>query len=232
MARINKRALTKLEIVQEAMKQFLEKGYTATTISAISKALGMSPGNLTFHYPTKEHLLLELVNLLCEFQWTMMEKEAEDGFSSIMAICLELTAMAGACEDDPIIKDFFLSSYSSPMCLEIIRRNDKERAKKVFAEYCPNWTDVQFAEAEVLCSGIEYATLMTTGDAVPLETRIFGALHAILRIYGVPEAVRENKIQRVFAMDHRSLGKRVFVDFRAFVEQATEEAFRDLLMNR
>ena len=64
MARINKRALTKLEIVQVASRQFLEKGYSATTVSAISKELGISPGNLTFHFPTKEHLLAELVDLV------------------------------------------------------------------------------------------------------------------------------------------------------------------------
>ena len=35
MARINKAAITKMEIVQEATKQFLEKGFTATTVSAM-----------------------------------------------------------------------------------------------------------------------------------------------------------------------------------------------------
>ena len=39
MARIDKSALTKTEIVQEASKQFLEKGYSHTTLSAISKEL-------------------------------------------------------------------------------------------------------------------------------------------------------------------------------------------------
>ena len=56
MARIDKSALTKAEIIAEATKQFLEKGYSRTTVSAIAKELSMSPGNLTFHYPTKEHM--------------------------------------------------------------------------------------------------------------------------------------------------------------------------------
>ena len=96
MARINKGALTKLEIVQEATTQFLEKGFTHTTVSSIAKELHMSTGNLTFHYPTKDHLLAELVDMLCKFQWKQIEKEADDGISSVLAICLELTAMAGA----------------------------------------------------------------------------------------------------------------------------------------
>ena len=229
MARINKSALTRLEIVQEASKQFLEKGYTRTTVSAIGKELGMSSGNLTFYFPTKEHLLAELVDLLCSFQWKRMEEEADEGHSSIMAICLELTSMASACESDSVIKDFFLSAYSSPMCLEIIRRNDTERAKKVFGSYRPDWTEEQFAEAEILCSGIEYATLMTANDHVTLETRIAGALNNILGIYGIPEGTRQTKTKKVFAMDYRNLGKQVLEEFKEYVKQANEQALLDLL---
>ena len=229
MARINKRTLTRLEIVQEASRQFLEKGYTATTVSAISKALEMSPGNLTFHFPTKEHLLAELVDLLCRFQWKRMEEEADEGISSIMALCLELSSMASASEDDAVIRDFFISSYTSPMCLKIIRRNDAERAKMLFAAHCPDWSQEQFAEAEILCSGIEYATLMTANDPVTLETRISGALNSILTIYGIPEDVRQAKIRRVFAMDHKRLGKQVLQEFRAYVEQANEQSLLELL---
>ena len=229
MARISKRALTRLEIVQEASKQFLEKGYTRTTISAISKALEMSPGNLTFHFPTKEHLLAELVEMMIQFQWKLMEAEADEGLSSIMALCLELTAMASASEDDEVIKDFFISSYTSPMCLAIIRRNDKARAKEIFAAHRPDWTDEQFTEAEILCSGIEFATLMTAGEPVSLERRITGALHSILDLYGIPKEVRAAKIQKVFKMDHKSLGKRALREFREYVEQANEQALLDML---
>lgn len=229
MARINKRALTKLEIVQVASRQFLEKGYSSTTVAAISKELCMSPGNLTFHFPTKEHLLAELVDLLCSFQWKWMEREADEGLSSIMSICLELTSMASAAQDDPVIKDFFISAYTSPMCLEIIRKNDRERAKKVFASYRPNWSDEDFAEAEILCSGIEYATLMTTDDSVTLETRISGALDLILRIYGIPRETRQAKIQKVFSMNTKVLGKQVLKEFYEYVEQANEQALMDLL---
>jgi hypothetical protein len=115
------------------------------------------------------------------------------------------------------------------MCLEIIRRNDTERAKKVFAAFRPDWTHEQYAEAEALVSGVEYGTLMTVGDPISLERRISGALHNILGIYGVPPEIRETKIQKVFAMDYRNIGKKAFMDFRKFVEQSNEKAFRDLL---
>lgn len=161
----------------------------------------MSPGNLTFHFPTKEHLLAELVDMLCDYQWKLIEREADYEDGSIMAICLELTTMTSACEDDDVIKDFFISSYTSSLCLDIIRKNDTKRSKKIFKKYQPEWTDEKFSEAEILVSGIEYAMLMTVGNPVPLETRISGALHNILGIYGVPEEIQNKNIEKVFSLD-------------------------------
>lgn len=229
MTKIAKSALTKAEIITEATAQFLEKGYSNTTVSAIAKSLGISPGNLTFHYPTKEHMLAVLTDMLCDYQWKMMEQEADEGISSVLAICLELTTMASACETDAVIRDFFLAAYTSPMCLAIIRENDANRAKKVFADYRPQWNDEEFAEAELLVSGIEYATLMTAGSPVSLETRLSGALHNILGIYGVPEDVRNTKVQKVFAMDYKNLCKRVLADFKKYVADTNESTFQSLL---
>lgn len=229
MARIHKSTLTRLEIIQEATKQFIENSYTETTCKSICKELEMSPGNVTFYFHTKEHLLAELVDLLCKFQWKIMEQEADEGISSIMAICLELTAMATMCEDDPIAKDIYISAYTSPLCLEIIRKNDSERAKQVFRETCSDWTEEQFAVAEILVSGIEYATLMTTDTTVSLEMRLAGALNQILEIYGIPEERRKAKIQKVFTMDYHNIGKRVLQEFKEYVKNANEQAINELL---
>ena len=119
-----------------------------------------------------------------------------------------------------IAKDFFVSTYQSPKCLEIIHNNDTARAKEVFAEYCPDWTDEQFREAEILVAGIEHATLNAIDKTVPLETRISGALNAIMTIYNVPEEIRRIKIDKVLAMDYRSIGKRIFNEFKDYVEKA------------
>lgn len=219
---------TKRDIIQCATVMFLERGYTASSTKQIADELDIALGNLNYHFPTKEHLLAELVDMLVNFQWKMIEEEANDGLSSIMAICLELIAMAAICDTNAAAKDFYLSTYSSPMCLEIIRKNDTARAKEVFAQYCPDWTDEQFAEAEVLVSGIEYATLMTVGDPVSLETRIAGALNGILQIYNLPEETRRMKIRRVLAMDYRAIAERMLAELKQFVINTNEQALAAL----
>ncbi len=223
---------TQLEIVQVASKKFLEHGFSNTSAKAICEELGISTGNLTFYYPTKEHMLAVLVEMLCDFQWKMMEKEANEGYSSLMAVCLELTAVAAMCDEDEIAKDFYLSTYSHPLTLEIIRKNDIERAKTVFGEYCPDWKEMNYQEAEVLVSGIEYATLMTTADSAPLDVRIAGALHSIMMIYNVPEETRRMKVQKVLAMDYRDIGRKILREFRDYVEEVNEQAFEEYLIRR
>ena len=232
MIRVDRSELTRNEIIRVAANRFLNDGYSATTVSSMAKALNMSTGNMTFHFPTKEHMLAALVEMLCSFQWSRMEAEAKEGNGSVMAVCLELLTIASACEQDAVAKDFFLATYSSPMTVEIIRSNDKRRAMDVFGQYCPDWTDDQFSEAEVLVSGIEYATLMTTETSAPLELRIRGALDLILTLYRVPEEIRKQKIEKVLAMDYRGLGLRVLSDFRSYVDRTTEQAILELMTRR
>jgi AcrR family transcriptional regulator len=223
---------TRIDIIRYATSLFLEQGYTAASTKQIAEALDIGTGNLTYYFPTKEHLLAVLVDMLCRFQWKMMKQEVDDGISSVMAICLELTAMAAMCETDEAARDFYISAYTSPMCLEIIRKNDTARAKEVFRDFCPGWTDEHFAEAELLVSGLEYATLMTVGDPVSLENRIGGALNSILQIYNIPPEIRSMKIGRVLRMDYRAIARRMLGEFKEFVEQTNGQALEALYQNR
>ena len=223
---------TKHEIMQVACEYFLDVGFNATSPRMIAEELEISTGNITYYFPTKDHLLAVIVDMLCDFQWSMMEQEANEGYSSVMAICLELMAMASMCESDHIAKELYLAAYTSPLTLEIIRRNDTKRARKVFVEYCPEWNDEHFVQAETLVSGIEYATLMTTPDSAPLETRIAGALNTILQIYQVPESLRQQKIQKVLSMDYKQVGSRVLKEFKDYVEKTNEETLEELFRRK
>ena len=217
-----KKETTKDKIIRVSTRMFLDYGYSASSVKMVCDELGISKGNYTFYFHSKDDVLAVLTDLLCKYQWKMIKEEADDGISSLLALCFELMTMAAACEESEVAKDFLISTYQSPKCLEIIHNNDTARAKEVFAEYCPDWTDEQFREAEILVAGIEHATLNAIDKTVPLETRISGALNAIMTIYNVPEEIRRIKIDKVLAMDYRSIGKRIFNEFKEYVEQKSE----------
>ena len=156
MIRVDRAELTRHEIIRIAANRFLNDGYTKTTVASMAKTLKMSTGNMTFHFPTKDHMLVELVDILCKYQWNLMKDEAKDGYSSIMALCLELLTIASACEQDEVAKDFFLSTYRSELCMDLIRKNDKERAKEIFKEYCTDWIsgESQLSRAVTAAAGV------------------------------------------------------------------------------
>ena len=134
--------------------------------------------------------------------------------------------MAAMCEENEIARDFYLSAYTHPMTLEIIRTNDNIRAKQVYAPYTANWTEEQFTEAETLISGIEYATLMNTPSSAPLHIRVAGALETILSIYQVPPEIRRLKMEKILAMDYRTIGRRILKEFMEYIEIVNEDALK------
>ena len=229
MARYRKENPTRILIIKTATEMFFEHGFSKTTVAALSKKAEISTGNFTFHFPTKEHILDVLVTMMCDFQWQMMEDATDEGKSSLLAYCLELTTMAAVAEENEQMRDFFLSSYSHPMTLDTIRRNDIEKLKKVFGGYCKDWTEKQYIEAESIVSGIEYSTLMTTEHSPDLPTRIEGAMNSIMLLFGVPEELRKAKVAKVLAMDYRAIGRRLLDEFREYTKQEHQRAIDDML---
>lgn len=221
-----RRTSTRTRIIQVGAKLFIEEGYTKTSFSRIAKDLDISLGNITFYFPTKEHLLAVLCNELCAFQRELMERETGEGISTLLSYCLELTSMTAICEENDVARDFFHAIYTSPLSLDIIRDNDTEKTRAVFAAYRPDWSDNKWIEAENLVSGIEYGTIMTRESRTPLHLQIEGGLDTILTLYGVPEDMRRAKIEKVLSMDYRALGRRILGEFREYIEKTNEEALQ------
>lgn len=224
--------LSRLRILTVASKSFLERGYSKTYPGAVCKEAGTTLGNLTCHFKKKEDLFAIFIQMLADFQWKLFLEYEDEGETPIMALCLELTAMVAMCEESEVAKDIYVNAYTNPKSLELIQQSDKLRAKEVFAEFCPDWTEEDFAEAEMLVSGIEYATLQQTSQSPPLEKRIAGAMNTILGIYHVPEERRRMKIEKVLSMDYRKYGQRIFSEFKDYIEQTLEETNTDISLDR
>ncbi len=52
---MTERSTTPQRILDASRKRFNERGYAATTLAEIAAEVGISPGNLTYHFPTKRH---------------------------------------------------------------------------------------------------------------------------------------------------------------------------------
>ena len=218
-----KRPNTRLQIIQLAAKLFTEEGYSNTSFSKIAKILDLSTGNITFYFKSKEYLLAQLVVELLAFQDLLIEQATDEGKSSLLAYCLELTSIVAICEENEPIRDFFTASYTSPITLSLIRENDTQKTKDVFGQFRPDWTDAQWAATENVVSGIEYATIMTREVDTPLPMQIERTLNTIMLLYGVPPELRKAKIEKVLAMDYRALGRRILAEFKEYIKKVNEQ---------
>ena len=210
---------TKNAIIRVAIEMFLERGFTNTSARAIAAELGISTGNITFYFPSKEHLLMVLVEMLCDSQWSMLEQQADEEETALMAFCMETMTVAAACEQNEIARDLFLSVFQSELCRNLLRENHVARAERIFSEYCGDWTHQQFRIAEILVMGIQHAVIIPTDVEIPLSERIASALNQILSIYGVPENNRAEKIRRILALDYNDIRQRVREGSLRYVDQ-------------
>ena len=219
---------TRLEIIKLASEMFLTQGYTDTSTKKMAKALDISVGNLAYHFPTKEHLLAEMAERICDYHLLVMETEIDEGRTSLLAYLLELTSMMAICDENEVAKDLYTSIYKNPMTLGMIRKADSEKAKHIFTEYCPDWTDEDFTLTENAVSGIEYASIMKeNAEAFSLDKRIVKTLRMVMKAYNVPADIREQKIQKVLSIDYRKIGRQFVKGFTEYVEMINERALNE-----
>lgn len=222
---------TKYEIVQAAAEFFFTEGYSNTSPRMIAEKLGISTGNITYYFKSKDHLLLRIVEELCDFQWKMLEYETEHGFGSAAAICLETMTVAVACSESEIARDFFTATFQSELCRNYLRKNHVERAQRIFTGECEGWTEEQFHQAELLVMGLQYIAVVPTDANIPLQMRIAGALDQILSIYNVDRETRQEEIKKVLDKDCRDISRRVLEGFTGFVEKTNTQTLENAKSN-
>src|SRR3954453_12703594 len=70
---------TKQPILETAQRLFDEQGYDATSLRQIAESVGMTKAAVYYHYPAKEHLLLELTRPLLDAMSDMVARLRSDG---------------------------------------------------------------------------------------------------------------------------------------------------------
>ena len=210
MAIKSKDCLTKARIVETARELYFREGYTKTTARKICDAVGISTGNLTFHFPTKEHLLLELVKEFCAYQLDEVVRSIQQGGQPLLAYATEIVNQTVICEEDECLRDFCVSAFTTPMTLAEIRSWDSKKSRLLFSAYNPTWTEQDYIMVENAASGLEMGALMTRCDeVVTLEKKLRTTLDSLMRLYNVPDAERSDTITAVLNTDYRSICRRM-----------------------
>lgn len=228
MAR-RKSNLTKLEIMQVAMKMFLEKGFTNTSAKAISNELNISTGNLTFYYPTKEHILLELTKDITEFHTKCINKVSKE-HDDLFSYCWEISSQIMLCEENEQAKDLYLAIYSYPMTLYYVKDWTAEKNKKILGERLSDWTLERFRRVENVTCCIERSALTEPcTENYTIEDKIRLILTCLLKIYDISFEEREKVINEILKTDYHKMGHDLLKQLTKYVEKQNKQALNEAI---
>lgn len=110
MTTLGKRARQKLErpteILEAALEEFVRKGYVATRLEDVAKAVGVTKGTIYFYFETKEALFSAVIR---HFAPALDETpiESDKGGSTLDALTDYLTTLHTAIAVNPRTRDIF-----------------------------------------------------------------------------------------------------------------------------
>ncbi len=205
---------TEIKIVGCATRLFLEKGYTATTHRMISEETGIGLGTITYHYRTKEDLLLLLIEELMDFHLDIIEDTENQSQDNLFSYATEIAIQIALCENNKKAWDLYHSAYNHPETFLFIKDWSTKKNYQLLGDRTPALHEADFRNIENFTSGIEFSALSSPCDRYfTLEDKIKLSLDLMMKAYDIPEDDRKQTIERVLALDYDKMATDMFDEF-------------------
>lgn len=167
VTRQEQRERRRQEILGEALRLFVRKGYAATKVSDIAEAVGMSTGLMFHYFDSKEKLYEELVKLGVEGPMGMVGAMAAEG-DALSFFEGAAAGIMGFLRDEPAMADMFVLMGNALMDEAV-----PEGARTLLAGI-----DVHTPTAEIVRRGQREGTIRE-GDPVALSIAFWCAIQGI-----------------------------------------------------
>ena len=167
VTRQEQRERRRQEILGEALRLFVRKGYAATKVSDIAEAVGMSTGLMFHYFDSKEKLYEELVKLGVEGPMGMVGAMAAEG-DALSFFEGAAAGIMGFLRDEPAMADMFVLMGNALMDEAV-----PEGARTLLAGL-----DVHTPTAEIVRRGQREGAIRE-GDPVALSIAFWCAIQGI-----------------------------------------------------
>lgn len=193
--------LTQQKMLRAAITQFLKHGYGDASTAGIATEAGMTPSSFFRAYPSKEALLLELVQWIFIGQYDLAKKVANS--DDPMLICaVEGALEIHTAELSEALRDLYVTAYSLPSTSLYIYRVMSRRLYEVFSEFQPDARERDFYELEIASASMIRGYIAVPTDAyLTVEAKITRFLECALKLYNIEEPERKRLIETTLAMD-------------------------------
>ena len=216
--------ITQQKVLRAAVALFLEKGYTKTTTGEIARAAGIGQSSFFHVFPSKEALLLELVQRMFAGQFDLAGQHsgAED---PVFLYAVETALQLHIAELTEPLRELYVMGYTLPSTSAFIYRSTAARLQKIFGEYLPDAQPKDFYEMEIASGSIMRGFMSVPCDVYfTMEAKVSRFLDCSLKLYDVPKEKRAAITAAVLQMDLHTMASGII---QKTVQQA-EKGFEAL----
>ena len=216
--------ITQQKVLRAAVALFLEKGYTKTTTGEIARAAGIGQSSFFHVFPSKEALLLELVQRMFAGQFDLAGQHsgAED---PVFLYAVETALQLHIAELTEPLRELYVMGYTLPSTSAFIYRSTAARLQKIFGPYVPGAQPKDFYEMEIASGSIMRGFMSVPCDVYfTMEAKVSRFLDCSLKLYDVPKEKRAAITAAVLRMDLHTMASGII---QKTVQQA-EKGFEAL----
>ena len=216
--------ITQQKVLRAAVALFLEKGYTKTTTGEIARAAGIGQSSFFHVFPSKEALLLELVQRMFAGQFDLAGQHsgAED---PVFLYAVETALQLHIAELTEPLRELYVMGYTLPSTSAFIYRSTAARLQKIFGPYVPGAQPKDFYEMEIASGSIMRGFMSVPCDVYfTMDAKISRFLDCSLKLYDVPKEKRAAITAAVLRMDLHTMA----LDIIQKTVQQAEKGFEAL----
>ena len=192
--------VTQQKVLRAAVALFLEKGYTKTTTGEIAKAAGIGQSSFFHVFPSKEALLLELVQRMFGGQFDLAGQHSSE--DPVFLYAVETALQLHIAELTEPLRELYVMGYSLPTTSAYIYRSTAKRLQAIFGPYLPEAQPKDFYEMDIASASIMRGFMSVPCDLYfTMEAKITRFLDCTLKLYDVPPEKRAAVTAAVLQLD-------------------------------
>jgi len=201
------------------VRLFLEQGYKQTSVSQIVEGAGVTRGSYQHLFPTKDAILMELVETMFDGQFGVAKTIIGSALPPVYIYAVETAIQLTLTEWNEALREIYLEAYSLPHIAEYIYLHTAGELKQIFGAYFPDDTERDFYDLEIGTSGIMRSYMAKKCDIhFPLNRKLECFLTAALRVYRVPEEEQVRVLAYMAGLDLNTMASEVMKKLFAILE--------------
>ena len=211
------------KVLYAAVKLFLEKGYSQSSVREIARTAAVNVSTMTREFGSKENILRELVTYVLEGQFETTAKllsgVTED---KILFYAAETTLQLYMAESSEYIRALYSAAYSLPHTSDVIQHTITAKLETIFKEHLPQLETKDFYELEIASGGIMRSFMARPCDMYfTMDRKVARFLETTFLLYRVPDEKIREAVEFVGQFDYPAIAQTAIHSMLSYLDGKT-----------